>query len=150
MRILLAAVVALWAGQPLAAQTPLESGWKRPPNEATLRAYWWWLNGNVDRASITQDLEEMAAKGFGGAIITDAGGAEQRGNDRVPAGPPFASPAWRDLFLHTLREADRLGLEMSLNIQSGWNLGGPMVTADDAAKKLVWSETRVTGPGRIA
>ena len=47
-----------------------------------------------------------------------------------------------------MREADRLGLEMSLNIQSGWNLGGPMVTADDAAKKLVWSEARVRGPGQ--
>ena len=50
-------------------------------------------------------------------------------------------PEWRELYQHALREADRLGLEMSLNIQSGWNLGGPMVTADDAAKKLVWSET---------
>ena len=34
---------------------------------------------------------------------------------------------------------------MSLNIQSGWNLGGAMVTPDAAAKKLVWSEARVTG-----
>jgi hypothetical protein len=147
MRTLPAAVVALWAGQPLAAQTPLEAGWKRPPNEAKLRAYWWWLNGNVDRASITRDLEEMAAKGFGGAIITDAGGAEQRGNDRVPAGAAFASPAWRDLLLHTLREADRLGLEMSLNIQSGWNLGGPTVVAEDSVKRVVWSETLAEGPG---
>ena len=56
------------------------------------------------------------------------------------------TPNGANCYKHTLREADRLGLEMSLNIQSGWNLGGPMVTADDAAKKLVWSETRVTGP----
>ena len=35
---------------------------------------------------------------------------------------------------------------MSLNIQSGWNLGGPVVKPDDAAKKLVWSEARVEGP----
>jgi hypothetical protein len=34
---------------------------------------------------------------------------------------------------------------MDLNIQSGWNLGGPGVTADDAAKKYVWSEALVTG-----
>jgi len=38
-----------------------------------------------------------------------------------------------------LREADWLGLEISLNIQSGWNLGGLSVWAADAAKKLVWS-----------
>ena len=132
-----------------AAPTPgpiLENGWNNPPNSARLRAYWWWLNGNVTQESITRDLEGMKAKGFGGAVLIDAGGADQWGNDQVPHGPTFFSPEWRELYKHALREANRLGLEMSLNIQSGWNLGGPMVTADDAAKELVWSELRVTGP----
>jgi hypothetical protein len=124
----------------------LDSGFANPPREARLRAYWWWLNGNVTKAAITRDLEQMKAKGWGGALICDAGGADQDGNDRVPHGPTFFTPEWRELYKHTLREADRLGLEMSLNIQSGWNLGGPMVTADDAAKKLVWSELVVAGP----
>ena len=124
---------------------PLEDGWNNPPTDARLRAYWWWLNGNVTSNAITRDLEQMKAKGFGGALICDADGASQDGNDKVPHGPTFFSPAWRGLFKHTLAEADRLGLEMSLNIQSGWNLGGPMVTAEDAPKKLVWSELRATG-----
>jgi len=34
---------------------------------------------------------------------------------------------------------------MSLNIQSGWNLGGPGGTKEDAAKKYVWSELKITG-----
>ncbi|MFZ2644287.1 MAG: glycosyl hydrolase, partial [Verrucomicrobiia bacterium] len=127
----------------------LEQDWNHPPRDARLRAYWWWLNGCVDKAAITRDLEAMKAKGFGGALICDADGSSQDGNDRAPHGPTFFSPEWRELYKHTLREAARLGLEMSLNIQSGWNLGGPMVTADDAAKKLVWSETRVTGPAKI-
>ena len=133
----------------LPAADSLESGWANPPREARLRAYWWWLNGCVTREAITRDLEEMKAKGFGGALICDADGSSQRGNDRAPHGPTFLSPQWRELYKHALREADRLGLEMSLNIQSGWNLGGPMVTADDAAKKLVWSETRVAGPAKF-
>jgi len=124
----------------------LESGWAHPPTNARLRAYWWWLNGNVTSNSITRDLEEMQAKGFGGAVIIDADGSSQDGNAPTPPGPTFFSPAWRELYRHALREASRLGLEMSLNIQSGWNLGGPMVTAGDAAKKLVWSELRITGP----
>jgi hypothetical protein len=133
-----------------AAASDLEQGWSNPPTTARLRAYWWWLNGNVTKESITRDLEEMKAKGFGGALICDAGGADQDGNDRVPHGPTFLTPAWRELYRHALREAERLGLEMSLNILSGWNLGGPMVTADDAAKKLVWSEARAKGPGKFA
>jgi hypothetical protein len=62
----------------LSAPTPgptLENGWTNPPNSARLRAYWWWLNGNVTRESITRDLEQMKARGFAGAVIIDAGGA---------------------------------------------------------------------------
>ena len=90
----------------------LTQGFANPPNSARLRAYWWWLNGNVTKAAITRDLEEMKAKGFGGALICDAGGAEQDGNDTVPHGPTFFTPEWRELYKHTLREADRLGLEI--------------------------------------
>ncbi len=123
----------------------LERGWEHPPTDARLRAYWWWLNGNVTAEAITRDLEQMKAKGFGGALICDADGSSQDGNQRVPHGPTFFSPKWRELYRHTLREANRLGLEMSLNIQSGWNLGGPMVPAEDAPKKLVWTEQRIVG-----
>ncbi|MFA5192364.1 MAG: glycosyl hydrolase [Verrucomicrobiia bacterium] len=148
LRIGLSALSAILL--PLAVgASDLEQDWNHPPRDARLRAYWWWLNGCVDKAAITRDLEAMKAKGFGGALICDADGSSQDGNDRAPHGPTFFSPEWRELYKHTLHEAARLGLEMSLNIQSGWNLGGPMVTADDAAKKLVWSETRVTGPAKI-
>ena len=116
---------ALLAGA--ATADDLAQGFADPPNSARLRAYWWWLNGNVTQAAITRDLEEMKAKGFGGALLCDAGGAEQDGNDPVPHGPTFFTPEWRKLYQHALREAGRLGLEMSLNIQSGWNLGGPNV-----------------------
>jgi hypothetical protein len=139
------ALLALPSGQTITKAASLESVFSNPPKDARLRAYWWWLNGNVTKESITRDLEQMKAKGFGGALICDADGSSQDGNDRAPHGPTFFTPEWRELYKHTLREANRLGLEMSLNLQSGWNLGGPMVTADDAPKKLVWTETRATG-----
>jgi hypothetical protein len=126
----------------------LEEGWSRPPREARTRCWWWWLNGNVTKDAITRDLEAMRAQGLGGANVIDAGGAEQRGNRQVPHGPDFASPAWRELFLHALCEADRLDLELGFNIQSGWNLGGPTVEPRDAAKKLTFVELDVDG-GRL-
>jgi hypothetical protein len=138
------------SGQTIAKADSLEAVFANPPQDARLRAYWWWINGNVTKESITRDLEQMKAKGFGGALICDADGSSQDGNDRAPHGPTFFTPEWRELYKHTLREADRLGLEMSLNIQSGWNLGGPMVSADDAPKKLVWTETRVTGETNLS
>ena len=75
-----------------AAEATLENGWTNPPNSARLRAYWWWLNGNVTKESITHDLEQMKAKGFGGAVIIDAGGADQWGNAQVRTVRRFSRP----------------------------------------------------------
>ena len=76
--------------------------------------------------------------------LLEAGGAEHRHNDPVPHRPDFASPAWRKLYRHTLHEVARLGLELSLNIQSGWNLGGPpvieMVDSDHATTRRLFAE----------
>jgi len=126
----------------------VEEGFRQPPRSAGIRCFWWWLNGNVTKQAITRDLEQMKAKGFSGALIVDAGGADQRNNRQVPAGPMFASPEWTELFVYAVEEANRLGLELSLNIQSGWNLGGPPVTPDMAAKTLTWSEVEIDGPGQ--
>ena len=120
-----------------------------PPDSAKPFAYWWWLNGHTDEATITSDLEAMRREGYGGAILMDANGSNQGGNIGVPAGPEFASPAWRDLFLHTLKEAKRLGLTISLTIQSGWNVGGPAVTGAQSAKLLTWSRQVVHGPATL-
>jgi len=123
----------------------LEAGFKDPPPSAGVRCWWWWLNSNVTKEAITRDLEQMSSKGFAGAMIFDAGGANQRGNSQVPAGPAFASSRWCDLYTHALAEAERLGLELGLSIQSGWNLGGPNVTPDFAAKQLTFSEITIEG-----
>jgi hypothetical protein len=131
-------------------QDPLDAGWRNPPVQARLRAYWWWLNSNVTQEAITKDLKWMKAIGMGGALVFDAGGATDGGHAPVPAGPLFGSPQWRALFIHALREADRLGLEIGLNLQSGWNLGGPMVTPERATKIITWSQLRVQGPARLA
>jgi hypothetical protein len=128
----------------------LEQSFANPPPQARLRAYWWWLNGNVTREAITKDLQWMKRIGMGGGLVFDAGGATQGGHDAVPAGPLFGSPPWRKLFQHTLHEADRLGLEIGMNLQSGWNLGGPMVTPERAAKVITWSQLSVTGPANLA
>jgi len=125
----------LWCDAPLTAQSKsaIIKGFRTPPQESGIRCYWWWLEGNVTKDAIRRDLEEMHAKGFSGALIVDAGGSTHRGNQRVPAGPMFGSEEWLQLFRFAVEEAARLGLELSLNIQSGWNLGGPMVTPEKAS-----------------
>ena len=124
----------------------LRQGFTEPPRDAGVSCFWWWLNGNVTKEAITRDLEAMKAKGFSGAMIFDAGGANQGGNSQVPAGPLYGSDEWRELYKHALKEGRRLGLNIGLSIQSGWNLGGPNVTPDFGAKQLTWSEVQIEGP----
>lgn len=146
--LLLAAVLAAslaLSGSP-ASPTALEAGFRDPPAAARMRCYWWWLNGHTTAATITRDLEEMKAKGYGGALLVDADGSSQQGNRQVAPGPAFGSPEWRALYRHAVQEAARLGLELTLNVQSGWNLGGPMVTPERSPKLLTWSRTTVEGP----
>jgi len=123
----------------------LEQEFAHPPDSARPWVYWWWLNGNASQQGITRDFEEMKRHGIGGALLFDAG--EARTND-VPPGPPFMSRAWRELFRHAVREADRLGIVLTVNLCSGWNAGGPWVTPELAAKKLVSAQSFLNGPGR--
>ncbi len=121
-----------------------------PDARAGVNCWWWWLNGHTDTDAIDRELHAMKARHFQGAMIFDASGQNQRGNRDIPAGPTFGSPAWCDLFVHALDTAERLGLEMGVNIQSGWNLGGPSVTPEDAAKTLVCTERTFVGGDAVA
>jgi len=125
--------------------TVLEKGFANPPLYSKPRVFWWWLNSMVTKESITRDLVELKDKGFGGALIFDAGSSNYEVAKKTAHGPTFGSNEWKELFVFALKEADRLGLEMSLNIVSGWNPGGPTVTPKDALKKVVWSEKVVEG-----
>ncbi len=128
----------------------LRAGFERPPDSAELRCYWWWLNGNVTEESITRDLQAMKSHGYAGAILVDADGSGEQGNEEVPAGPAIGSPQWTRLFVHALDVAQKLGLQISLNVTSRRDvgiIGGPTVTPQDAMKLLTWSRTIVEGGG---
>jgi hypothetical protein len=150
-------VVACWtgllqpssalAGERPAAAVDLQAGFHSPPDAAKPWAYWWWVNGNVDEASITRDLEAMKAQGFAGLLMFDSRGYHE---GHVPPPPPrmeFMSPAWRRLLKFAIGEAGRLGLQVSVNLSSGAGaLKGPWDVGDDAPKKLVWTACDVDGP----
>ena len=127
----------------------LKANFKTPPSESGVNCWWWWLNGNVNKAAITKDLEAMKSRNFHGAMIFDAGGHNQRGNKDIPKGPLYGSDEWNELFVFALDEAKRLGLQMGFNIQSGWNLGGPRVTPQYTAKQITYSEIKISGGKRI-
>lgn len=129
-----------------AEQAPgtLEEGFRQPPLWARPWVYWFWLNGNITAEGITADLEAMQRVGIGGVLIMEV-------DQGVPEGKVgFMSDAWQALFRHAVKEAGRLGLEVNMNNDAGWNgSGGPWIRPEQSMQKVVFSETEVTGPRQL-
>ena len=121
-----------------------------PDDEYGIDVWWLWHNSYVSKDAMTAELKAMKDMHFHGFTVYDTGGHDQRGNKSLPCGPMFGTPEWNDLLRHALKTADSLGLKASLVLQSGWNLGGPMVTRDDMAKHVVGSETIIKGGKKAA
>ena len=119
----------------------LQEAFSNPPVSARPWTYWWWMNGAASKEGITRDFEEMREKGIAGVMLMHSGHVPEKWQK----GPAFMSDEWRELFRHTLREADRCGIGISVNVSAGWNCGGPWVTDEHAMKKLVCTETVVKG-----
>lgn len=141
-KVVLACLLLGALGGRAVAIDELADGFRVPPHEARPRVYWWWLNNLVSREGITRDLEEFQAKGIGGVLLFSAGAPA----GDMPHGPDFMSPEWRELVKHAVREADRLGLEVSINLCSGWDAGGPWITHETASQHYVQAELHLTGP----
>ena len=112
-----------------------------PPDSARMWTWWFWLGDKVDKASITADLEALKAQGMAGVTVYSLSGPGVPGK-----GPNYMSAEWRELWRHTLKEADRLGLGVSTMLCSGWNAGGPWIKPEQACKQHVHSELILEGP----
>jgi hypothetical protein len=123
---------------------PLETGFTTPPDSAKPRTWWHWTMSNVTKTGITKDLEWMKRAGLGGFMLADVNyGRGQTVEPKIS----YGTPEWYDAVRFAAAEADRLGLEMAIFSSPGWSeTGGPWVKPAQAMKKLVWSETRVSGP----
>ena len=120
----------------------LAAGFVSAPASARPWVYWMWMDGNLTWDGITADLEAMRGVGIGGVIICEV-------NVGVPRGPvEFMSPEWRRLFAYVVREAERLGLEITLNAGPGWTgSGGPWVKPEDSMQHIVAAAVEASGPG---
>jgi len=102
-----------------------EQQFNRPETVYAPRVCWQWLNGNVTREGVNLDLEAMAATGLGGGILYNNA---------------LGTPAGTELTVHTLQQADRLGLKFLLHSTSG-----PWITPENATQQVVWSEASLKG-----
>ncbi|MCH6230917.1 glycoside hydrolase [Microbacterium sp. CFH 31415] len=118
----------------------------RPPDDARPRAWWHWMDGNVDPEGIVRDLTWLHSVGVRGVQLFDGGMGVPL---VVPEPVRPGSAAWSEAIQTAMRTASDLGLELAVATSAGWSAaGGPWVEPRDAMKKIVWSEAIVEGGGR--
>lgn len=104
---------------------------------------WWWQGSAVDREGLTYNLEEFARQGMGGFEITPIYGVQ--GNEANDIS--YLSDKWMDMLRHVTDESRRLGLQPEMNNGTGWPFGGPEVTENESAQKLIIESWNVA-PGK--
>lgn len=137
--------VAAAAPEALATAAPdLAERWRNPPRDSHLAAYWYWMGGAVTKEGITADLTAMKAGGIGRAAMFSIGKSGKTPQVTPPA--DALTPVWWEMIEHAATEAERLGVELAMNICDGWaTASGPWITPELSMQHLVWSETRVDG-----
>jgi hypothetical protein len=94
---------------------------------------WWWLGNAVDTANLTRMMQAFSDAGIGGVEIASIYGVQGEDAREIP----YLSPAWLDMYQHTVDEAERLGMIVDLTNGTGWPFGGPTVTTEDASSSYI-------------
>ena len=128
---------------PAFAQT---AGWPETGNRTRPGTRWWWMGSAVDSAGLTRALETYSKAGIGTVEITPIYGVRGNENNEIP----FLSQRWTEMLQHCNREASRLGMQIDMNTGTGWPFGGPEVTPDEAASRLLIAEYRLNGGERLS
>ena len=130
----------------VASADPLQAAFDTPPQSAKPWVYWYFMDGHISREGLTKDLEAMKKAGIGGAIFLTVNIGVPKPKQPVE----FMSPEWQQLYGHMIKEADRLGIAISLGVGPGWSGdGGPWLKPEETMQHLVASVTPVTGGARV-
>ncbi|MFV0566002.1 MAG: glycosyl hydrolase [Flavobacteriaceae bacterium] len=94
---------------------------------------WWWMGSAVDSINIKQNLIALNKVGIGGVEIEPIYGVKGEEDNFID----FLSPKWMNMLSYTTKIADSLGMQVDLTLGTGWPYGGPQVTPEFAATKLI-------------
>lgn len=118
-----------------------QNNWPALTPEMKPGTRWWWMGSAVDKDNLQYNLEEYARTGIGSVEITPIYGVQ--GNDKNDI--PYLSDKWMKMYSFTTQVNNRVGMRTDMNTGTGWPFGGPEVTIEDAASKLIIREFEVVG-----
>lgn len=94
---------------------------------------WWWPGSAVDDKNIAASLKTYSKVGIGGVEIVPIYGAI----GYEPKYIQYLSPQWMNMLDYTVKQASDLNMGVYMAVGTGWPIGGPQVSMDDAATKLI-------------
>jgi hypothetical protein len=124
---------------------PLSETFRHPPEAAKPWCYWYWVAGDISADGITKDLENMAEIGIARAMIGNVNvGLKTNNGEAAPV--KILSPEWRELKMHALREAKRVGVDIYFFNCPGWSQsGGPWIKPEQSMRRVIWKEFASSG-----
>ena len=122
-----------------------DSSWPEAKSEARPGVRWWWLGSAVDSAGLTANMEDLQKAGFGAVEITPIYGINGAENRHID----YLSSRWMNMYKHVVTEGKRLGIQIDMNNGTGWPFGGPDISADYAATKVIFQKYRLSGGERL-
>ena len=121
-------------------------------DSARPRTRWWWPGSDVDIEVIRDELDAIAAAGFGGVEIQHftIGMDGLVDEETLAKVKRIDSPEFDAVLRQTMREADRRGLTVDLSNWSGFPAGGPHVQRAESPKNIAYAELEVSGKRTVA
>lgn len=118
----------------LSATSLFAQSWPETLPEAKPAARWWWLGSAVDKNNLSYNIAEYAKAGIGELEITPIYGVKGNDSNEIP----FLSDKWMEMYKYVVEEGKRNGVIIDMNTGTGWPFGGPDVTEDQAAAKVLF------------
>ncbi len=114
--------------------------WPEITKESKPWTRWWWMGSAVDQENITSLMEQYADAGFGGLEIAPIYGVRGREEQYLD----FLSPEWMDALKTSVSEAERHGMGLDMTVGTGWPFGGPQITPEHAASRLIFQKYKLS------
>lgn len=132
--LLLLLPILLFLGfQQISKKTAASSEWPEITQTAKPWTRWWWMGNAVDEKNLSNLLETYHEAGLGGVEIAPIYGAKGYEDRYID----FLSEDWLSMLDFTVTKAHALGMGVDMTQGTGWPYGGPQVSLEHAATRMV-------------
>ena len=135
-------ILILFFSQAISAQ---QLSWPEITQNARPWTRWWWPGSIVTQPDLTAAMQKYKDAGIGGLELTVIYGVKGEEDKFID----YLSPKWMDMFTWTLKEGERLGIDIDLANASGWPFGGPWVNPADACRNINFKTYSLKGGQRF-